>query len=278
VSAEKPPIAATPASPEDRFWGIPAEPSRTMTFVPNNLMDEKVDLLADISDSSFSMPTPAAQNRSFTLSAKFTPLGHVLPEEPEGEDANEKEDITVKVSHVTFPRPQVEDKPTPSPPIESKHEPEVALGSSTRDGGRIRITAEVDRITTKLALIHADDLELPQPPSAKATIARLKDLANQVPSPESPSQSSLSATSASHGPTGDQVLMAFMLYELLSAPKHTISMREMKELLLEKTKSNPGLSVSALGQNPTRVLYKCVGKRMLKLPRVNNQQMVAFDA
>ena len=106
--------------------------------------------------------------------------------------------------------------------------------------------------------------------------ARLKELSNQIPTPDSPSQSSLSTGTVANGVTAQQVLIAFVLYELLSAPNHSMSMNSMKDALGVKIKSS-GLSVSALGQNPSRIVYGCVAKRVLKFDRTGKEQMIKFD-
>jgi len=48
----------------------------------------------------------------------------------------------------------------------------------------------------------------------------------------------------------------------------------LKDALSERSKA--GLSVASLGQNPTRILYACVSKRMCKFDRSSGEQVVHF--
>lgn len=97
-----------------------------------------------------------------------------------------------------------------------------------------------------------------------------------TPVPDSPSQSSSSAASAVQGPTAQQILTSYLLYQLLSAPQLSLHLNRLKDALLTKAKSG-GMSVGALGQNPTRILYTCVAKRLIKIDRSAGEQVVKFD-
>jgi hypothetical protein len=107
--------------------------------------------------------------------------------------------------------------------------------------------------------------------------SRLKEVSNQSPAPESPSHSSLSTGTGTQGVTAQQVLIAFVLYQLVSSPGHAMALNGLKDALSSKITSS-GLSVSALGQNPTRIIYGCVAKRILKIDRTGKEQIVKFDA
>lgn len=53
-------------------------------------------------------------------------------------------------------------------------------------------------------------------------------------------------------------------------------LNKLKDALSTKAKSN-GLTVGTLGQNPTRILYGCIGKRLIKIDRSGGEQLVKFD-
>ncbi|KAG2015953.1 hypothetical protein CC2G_009171 [Coprinopsis cinerea AmutBmut pab1-1] len=261
-----------PTSPEDKFWGTPAEASRALKFAPNLLLDEKADF-NDLSDTSFSMPPPQREPAPAPFS-RFAPINPIVPED----DVADEPSVVIKAPPEPEPVPEVvveteKSIMEPDPPIEA---PQVEAQSKERSG-HIRITPEVDRIVFKIVSIYADVLQLPRSSNAKTVIARLKEVSNETPAPDSPSQSSISAGTNASAVTVQQVLIAYVLYELLAVPGHAMPMNKMKEVLGDKAKSNPGLSVSAFAQNPTRIVYNCVAKRMLKFDRTGKEQIVKFD-
>lgn len=100
----------------------------------------------------------------------------------------------------------------------------------------------------------------------------LRNLSMQMPSVESPSHSSIS-TVVSQTPGAQEVLTAFLLIELLSAPGRTMPLNKLKDVLAEKKSS----IVMAQGVTPTRILYACVGKRLIKIDRSGGEQLAKFD-
>ncbi|TFK18931.1 hypothetical protein FA15DRAFT_674915 [Coprinopsis marcescibilis] len=272
------PKLALPNSP-DRFWGTPSvDPSRSTKFSGNLLLDEKADF-NDLSDVSFSMPTPQKQSSTAPFSM-FTTQSAVVESSEEDQPPDESFS-TIQASSIRADVGTicpVEDDITVAQPSEAKDpalpEPESEIVPHEKSD-HIRITPEVDRITSKILSTYSDILQLPKLSSAKEIIARVKDIANQTPSPDSPSQSSLSAGVGGNAPTGQQILTAHLLYELLSAPQHSMHQNKVKETLTERTKF--GMSVGALGQNPTRILYACMAKRLVKIDRSGGEQIVRFD-
>lgn len=83
-------------------------------------------------------------------------------------------------------------------------------------------------------------------------------------------------TASDKGPSAQEVLIAFLLLQVLLAPGHTIPLNKLKDLVAEKAKAG-GLTVGAMGQNPTRVLYACLGKRVITIDRSGGGQTVKFD-
>lgn len=75
-------------------------------------------------------------------------------------------------------------------------------------------------------------------------------------------------------PTFQQVLTAHLLVSLALADKHSLSMNTCKDLLTAKASEETG-NIST--QSPIRILYACVGKKLLKIERGSGEQIVRFD-
>ena len=70
-----------------------------------------------------------------------------------------------------------------------------------------------------------------------------------------------SITSAIAGPTHHQVNTAQLLHALLTAPNHTMPLNQLK---------------AAIGG--TRALYACVAKKLIRIDRGSEEQIVLFGA
>jgi hypothetical protein len=107
----------------------------------------------------------------------------------------------------------------------------------------------------------------------------LQELCNLPPQLDSPETSSVSTSSTAqiHSPSLQQILTAYLLVSLLSAPpQYSMPLNKMKDSLAAKAKSG-GISVGMLGQGTSRVLYGCVAKRLVKIERGGGEQTVKFD-
>jgi len=150
---------------------------------------------------------------------------------------------------------------------------------------RIRITTEVERIVAKIWSTASDIVNPNQqfgdasgrtnPPHAKAAIAHLRSLSMLTPPPNSPSASSLSSRTSGllNEPTFQQILTAHLLLALLASSNHCLPMNTVKDLLTSKA-SEGGTTTST---SPIRILYACVGKRLLKIERGGGEQIIRFD-
>lgn len=108
--------------------------------------------------------------------------------------------------------------------------------------------------------------------------AHLRSIASQIPSPVSPSDSSLSsASSVPTQPTSQQILTAHLLVSLLSsAPNFSMPLNKLKDVLSNKAASC-GNSALIVGQGATRIVYNCVAKRLIKIERGRGEQTVMFN-
>lgn len=107
----------------------------------------------------------------------------------------------------------------------------------------------------------------------------LQELCNLPPQLNSPGTLSVSTSSAAqtHSPSLQQILTAYLLVSLLSAPpQYSMPLNKVKDSLAAKAKS-AGISVGTLGQGTSRVLYGCVAKRLVKVERGGGEQTVKFD-
>ncbi|KAF5325704.1 hypothetical protein D9611_000161 [Ephemerocybe angulata] len=269
-----------PSSPlENKFLGTPGEASRTLKF-SSNLLDEEVDFNG-LNDASFSMPTPQKEllpvASSLNFSTSNASTGDIaIPSTPSFEEAEEAAPIAPPEPVQRIRQPS----PIPSTPPRTTPAPEEEAGRptprSSKDG--LRINAEVERITSKIAAVYGELLSHEsgkKPTTAKETISSLRGVSSMTPILESPSQSSVT-TANSHGPSAQEILTAYLLIEVLSSPGHAMPLNKLKDSLTTKAKTS-GLTVGALGQNPTRILYGCVGKRLIKIDRSGGEQLVKFD-
>lgn len=102
----------------------------------------------------------------------------------------------------------------------------------------------------------------------------LRTLASKIPTPSSPTGSSLSSFSAAptsrDEPTIQQIQTAQLLLALLMAqPSCTLPMNRLKDIMT----GNAGTT----GVSHTRALYACVAKRLVKIERGKGEQSVRFD-
>ncbi|KAL1672848.1 hypothetical protein EV122DRAFT_271200 [Schizophyllum commune] len=184
--------------------------------------------------------------------------------------------------------------PPPSPPKPTTPPPNPALAPQTPGTAKrlkVRVNADVERIMVKVWQTVGDIIMPNHPyhtgpgstgkeklPSAKDTIAHLRDIASlSTVTPSSPSASSVStlATAPSESATPQQIFTAHLLLELLAAaPGFTLPLNRAKELLADKAREDGG---SALGSQSNSVVYKCVAKRLVKIVRSGREQIVAFD-
>jgi len=105
----------------------------------------------------------------------------------------------------------------------------------------------------------------------------LSSLSSLTPSPASPVQSVSSvsaATRANAPPTAQQILTATLLFTLLTAPNHSLSLNKVKEVLTAKASTSGS---AAMVSGHSRILYGCVAKRLLKIERGSGEQIVKFD-
>ncbi|KAJ2913243.1 hypothetical protein MD484_g7168, partial [Candolleomyces efflorescens] len=258
-----------PASPEDKFWGTPGDASRTLKFSTNLLVDEEVDFNG-LNDASFSMPTPE-KGLAAGIATSSLNFAHSDPSPPPPEPVIAP---LLEEPGPTSPEPLL--PVSTSPPTPAKQPPsalEESVSQTPKSG--IRVSTEVEKITTKIASVYGDLLALAQarkPTSGKEVIACLRTLSVQTPSAESPSHSSTS-TATSQTPGAQEVLTAFLLLELLSAPGRTMTLNKLKDIITAKKSSIP----VALGVTPNRIIYACVGKRMIRIDRSGGEQLAKFD-
>ncbi|CCM00833.1 uncharacterized protein FIBRA_02875 [Fibroporia radiculosa] len=320
--------SSTPTPPplddqEEAFWNTPGAAARTLHFTGDSLLDEEVDM-GNISAVSFSSPVPLRKDRSasrpslhFEDMALGAPDDHfegcsdspvvALGADDTGEDVSGSSDVgesTVVLTKVptavsgimTHDEHQSPDRvheelPLPSP----TKPPDEKPPSDTRKESKIRVTAELERIVSKM-WVTVGELIMPghpfdvsggggsKPPRAKETIAHLQLLSTHTPSPTSPSASSLSSfsltqpsSSSSAGaaqPTAQQILTAHMLLALLSSPPtYAMPLGRLKDVLSAKN-AETGVARALGGSAVTRPIYGCVAKRLLKIERGGGQQLI----
>ncbi|KAK0195271.1 hypothetical protein F5146DRAFT_1024814 [Armillaria mellea] len=281
-----PPRPVTPVAPshvdeeEESFWATPGR-----AFASENLLHEQVDVgdLSVASMSSPSVPSPSTRRRSIPQ-----PLVEVA-EDPQ--DACESRDQSSVVEDATDETIQVAATPAGRSPehlaadVPPTHVPESETPGTK---ARLRVNTEVERIVAKIWATMGDVImpghpyrttgDGSKPPRAKQTIAHLQSISALVPTPSSPSQSSLlSVDTVPSQPTPQQILTAYLLVTLLSCPpKFSMPLNKVKESLAAKA-STGGSAVLVAGQGTTRVLYGCVAKRLIKIDRGGGEQVVKFD-
>ncbi|PBK73792.1 hypothetical protein ARMSODRAFT_952863 [Armillaria solidipes] len=283
-----PPRPVTPVAPshadeeEESFWATPGR-----AFASENLLHEQVDIgdLSVASMSSPSAPSPSTRTRRRSIPQ---PLVEVA-EDPQ--DACESRDQSSVVEGAIDETIQVAATPASSSPehlaaaVPPAHVPEPETPGTK---ARLRVNTEVERIVAKIWATMGDVImpghpyrttgDGSKPPRAKQTIAHLQSISALVPTPSSPSQSSLlSADTVPSQPTPQQILTAHLLVTLLSCPpKFSMPLNKVKESLAAKA-STGGSAVLIAGQGTTRVLYGCVAKRLIKIDRGGGEQVVKFD-
>ncbi|KAK0225776.1 hypothetical protein IW262DRAFT_1357830 [Armillaria fumosa] len=283
-----PPRPITPVAPshtdeEESFWATPGR-----AFASENLLHEQVDIgdLSVASMSSPSVPSPSTRTRR-----RSTPQPQPLVEVTEPQDACESRDQSSVLEDAIDKTIQVAATPASSSPehlagnVPVAHVPEPETPGTK---ARLRINTEVERIVAKIWATMGDVImpghpyrtadDGSKPPRAKQTIAHLQSMSALVPTPSSPSQSSLlSVDIAPSQPTPQQILTAHLLVTLLSCPpKFSMPLNKVKESLAAKA-STGGSAILVAGQGTTRVLYGCVAKRLIKIDRGGGEQVVKFD-
>lgn len=283
-----PPRPITPVAPshadeeEESFWATPGR-----AFAAENLLHEQVDIgdLSVASMSSPSMPSPSTRTRR-----RSTPQPLVEVSE-DSQDVGESRDQSSVLEDAIDQSIQATATPASSSPehlagnVPAAHVPEPETPGTK---ARLRVNTEVERIVAKIWATMGDVImpghpyrttgDGSKPPRAKQTIAHLQSISALVPTPSSPSQSSLlSVDTAPSQPTPQQILTAHLLVTLLSCPpKFSMPLNKVKESLAAKA-STGGSAVLVAGQGTTRVLYGCVAKRLIKIDRGGGEQVIKFD-
>ncbi|KAH9485301.1 hypothetical protein JR316_0002209 [Psilocybe cubensis] len=277
-----PPSVSSPQ--EEKFWATPGEPSRVLRF-SDNLLDEEVNL-GDVSTASFGSPVVgSSQLRPTKLfdeidAAINTPVAQPNPFFDEGPTYKAPPSIDSNPPTDLVPTQE----PLPPPSSDTPHAKSsptlIANVTETPSVGqkKVKVNIEVERIVSKIWSTVGDiigapsELENASSPSVNDTVAHLQHLATQFPSPDSPIASTASSTAVegTNGPTAQQIQIAYLITMLLAAtPHHSMPLNQVKENLDVKAK--------AMGQGPTRVLFGCVAKRLLKIERGRREQIVKFD-
>ncbi|KAH9916231.1 hypothetical protein B0H21DRAFT_781976 [Amylocystis lapponica] len=302
---------------EETFWNTPGAAARTLHFTGDSLLDENVSL-ADVSALSFASPIPtrAKPTHKPTSASRESPAerdaddiegstAEVSPKtsngiQPEARLEEEDEEQTV-VLRRPAPPPIQADAPdnssfvsiSPDTGTASPEQAESLPAEAPSGRPKVKVTTELESIIARIwATIgeiimpgHPFDVSGSgkgggKPPRAKETIAHLKTLSTRMPTPTSPTGSSLSSLShvpppADGAPTAQQVLTAHLLLELLGTPPaYAMSLNRLKEALSARTK---GRGASLGGVAITRPIYGCVAKRLLKIDRGAREQVVKFD-
>ncbi|KAI0029713.1 hypothetical protein K488DRAFT_88464 [Vararia minispora EC-137] len=213
-----------------------------------------------------------------------------------GQDASEDATITLSGQPATSlfvsPRSQPASGDTSVSVIEVEPNQDLPTATDVTSSGKrkVRITTDVERIVAKI-WSTVGDIIMPghkydvsgttvmKPPRAKATITHLQSISVQTPTPLSPTTSSLSSMSLAPAASGQitpqQVLTAQMLLALLSSPpEFALPLNKVKEILGSK---NGPVHPGAMAGLPTRVLYGCVAKKLVKIERGGGEQTVRFD-
>ncbi|KIJ67538.1 hypothetical protein HYDPIDRAFT_25978 [Hydnomerulius pinastri MD-312] len=236
------------------------------------------DLGTNADDSIFDGDGPAAdeadddnddqQDQSTLPEASII---EAVDEEAPEEDVDDGEQ-TVVLKKVPSPPPN--DSPASPPPsgtqrgISTPSADTNPAPDTVSKTPKVRVTAELERITTKV-WSTVGEIIMPgnpfssgtKPPRAKETLALIQSLATQSPSPASPTSSSISSLApANAGPTPHQVNTAQLLHTLLAAPNHAMPLNTLK---------------AAIGG--TRALYACVAKKLIRIDRGGGEQVVLFD-
>ncbi|SJK97371.1 uncharacterized protein ARMOST_00623 [Armillaria ostoyae] len=283
-----PPRPVTPVAPshadeeEESFWATPGR-----AFASENLLHEQVDIgdLSVASMSSPSAPSPSTRTRRRSIPQPLVEVAEDPKDACELQDQSsvveDAIDETIQVA-ATPARRSPEQLAADVPPV---HVPEPETPGTK---ARLRVNTEVERIVAKIWATMGDVImpghpyrttgDGSKPPRAKQTIAHLQSISALVPTPSSPSQSSLlSVDTAPSQPTPQQILTAHLLVTLLSCPpKFSMPLNKVKESLAAKA-STGGSAVLIAGQGTTRVLYGCVAKRLIKIDRGGGEQVVKFD-
>ncbi|KAI0256305.1 hypothetical protein BJV78DRAFT_1278820 [Lactifluus subvellereus] len=307
-----PPNSVASDPQEDTFWTTPGA-RRTLQFKNELLIDEDVDLgnvtssfstpvvpfkstarlVAPTDGASFQeeeepteCPTPGDSSTledTFDHSTK-SPDSHVKNAELDDQTISKLGQSSLRSLPATTSEPS-------TPVVNTDQMAPSSTGSlvpQTHSAKRIRVTNEVERITSKIWATVGDLVMLgstfstsgsigSRSPRAKEIIAHLHTVAAQDPLPTSPTASSLSGTSlaSAPSPTSQQVLTAHLLIALLeAAPHYALPLAKVKEIL--SAKGDAGTVAIGSG-GPIRVLYGCVAKRLVKIDRGRGEQIVRFD-
>ncbi|KAF9051001.1 hypothetical protein BDZ89DRAFT_1056899 [Hymenopellis radicata] len=280
VTKKKPPPPKRPITPvaaddpaEESFWSTPTAAAAVGGFnLEDNLLNEAVDFgnTSIVSNSS-----PVSNSNSEDAVPQIR--NHI----PSRVKLKAEEALT------HYPPAPSPSEPDPDPDVT----PHTVIPPETpRTTAKLRINAEVERIVVKIWTTMGDTImpghpfetgssgDGPKPPRAKETIAHLRSVASQIPSPVSPSDSSLSSASAVPSqPTSQQILTAHLLVSLLSAaPSFSMPLNKVKDVLSNKAASC-GNSALIVGQGATRIVYNCVAKRLIKIERGRGEQTVMFN-
>lgn len=268
---------STSSPHEDQHNHTPAEASRILRFSDDLLMDEQVDF-GDTSSTSFVSALPEESTRDDMPEDPLELPTVPVTGTPTVDKSSRSSNVEMAVSP-TMPASPVSSAPS-LPKIQNMNP-----SDRPHKSGRIRVNTEVERIVSKIWMT-VGDIIMPgssfspgSPPSAKDTIAHLQELCNLPPQLDSPGPSSVSTSSTpqTHSPSLQQILTAYLLVSLLSAPpQYSMPLNKVKDSLAAKAKSG-GISVGMLGQGTSRVLYGCVAKRLVKVERGGGEQTVKFD-
>jgi hypothetical protein len=162
LPTSKPSARRVSSPPEDKLFGTPGEASRTLKFTSNLLLDEEADFNG-LNDASFTMPTPRKAGApadsgvmNFTTSDP-TPVAEETPIAPSPE--KEKEETPARSSPPPEPgrrakRPEPEPDTPQRPPPTELAEP----ARQTPKAGGVKLGAEVERISSKIASVYGDML------------------------------------------------------------------------------------------------------------------------
>ncbi|KAF8891670.1 hypothetical protein BD779DRAFT_139438 [Infundibulicybe gibba] len=196
-----------------------------------------------------------------------------------------KDTAEISLDLVPIFEPHSSDRPQSPATVPEPPPPQDSPAPPGEKRCKIKINSEVEKIVVKI-WNAAGDIIMPghsfdgtagrKPPRAKETIAHLQTISQALPSPDSPSASSVSSAVAtgSTQPSSQQILTAHLLVSLLSSPpQFSLPLSKVKELLAEKA----GLGPTSAGQSSTRVLYGCVAKRLIRIERGGGEQVVKFD-
>lgn len=151
---------------ENKLWGTPGEASRTLKFTSNLLVDEEADFNG-LNDASFTMPTPHKDGTTTDSGAlNFTasdPAPHAGSESPApSSPGNESEELLpAPPASTTPPEPvrKVEELESRSnTPKRAKETEQAEVAHQTPKAGTVKLGAEVERISSKIAGVYGDML------------------------------------------------------------------------------------------------------------------------